>query len=396
MKYYRKFITLSMDGDKYSKAFGSVVLEHRDNIGKINVSLQGLRENTFFIVQLVKVEATSVGVTVGEITTNDKGNGNLRLELNPYNVSGSGYSLDSFDVVIIRIGNTKDLITPLVGYVDNIVFWKNNFKNFIKNNGDLKINDQIKIKQENVEEKTKENIKVESNLENKPISENKLKQCDIFFNSLYSKEEKTVIENKQGSGTKINDILRDEEIDFSSMVKKLQKEFEEIKLLTEDVDNIKYDEEREALEDDNDIVSEAYKNVPDEAIVNKTVTNKTDTEEITIENVMTNYAKIVPFEKSDNSVSWVLIGLEELALLKGDCYLFIRNPIFRTAKFLFGNLILGKYVNEEKYIIGVPDHYSKSNTDYMRRNGFLKFMSSKNKELEQGDLGYWLMPVKET
>lgn len=437
MNYFRKFITLGMEGDRNSKAFGSAILEYRDIAGKINVAVQNLRGNTNFLVQLVNVDGNSTGVTVGRLTTDERGKGSLRTDINPLNVANSGLKLDDFQVVIIRIGDTKELITPLVGYVNNIIPWKNNFKTFAKNT-EANIKKEVKELNNKVED-------IKSTLiEKKDIitkTEEKSKPSDLFFTNILATKEKDIEKIKEESKeakiedktevndfekiedvkeeireeikeeteakekTFIKDLFKQEEMDFADMVKRLQKEFEEIKHMTKvniDDDNMMA---KENIPAENELDIEPLEEVEDEAMEIESEETEEKIEpvknepmkkeyKITIDSIFTNNEKIKPFQEDESGITWILIGLEELALLPYDCYLFIKNPIFRTAQFMFGNLILGKYPDENKYIIGVPDFYNGLNSDYMRRNGFVKFMQTKDKKLEVGDLGYWIMVIK--
>ncbi len=136
-QYSRVFITLKSDSTGYGinnrMPSGRSIIEIRGNTGKVSVLVQDMKPNIIYRVYIISVsDSSSRGLPIGIISVDNKGKGELRVELDPLNVNGYGIPLEEFNVVSVFTGGDKNSMTPLVGYKDEILRWKNNFIDLMK------------------------------------------------------------------------------------------------------------------------------------------------------------------------------------------------------------------------------------------------------------------------
>ncbi len=379
--YFRKFINLEMEGRDKQKVFGTATIESRAGVGKINVNVENVRPMIDYIIELVKVTPKkSTGVPIGIITSDNRGHGKLKCE-----VDGDKINVADFDVIILKIKNTSELITPLVGYYNEKVQWRSNYSTTMKK--EKEATEQVKEEMKEPAKKLVEEIKKEPIkkvvLEEKtePLKPEPKENKEEPHMEKHKSAEKPVekisspqINKKETTETLINDLdsinlgkgLEGEDI-FIAMVEKLKNELKELKKITE--------EDKPPIEE------------------GKTV--YTDSQSIDINYYMDNSKNIMPFEKQSKDVSWREIDLDVLALLPGDNYKLIRNNYFRNSYKRFGKLILGKYIQDGKefYLVGVPDYYNSFEKNNIVKMGFIQFKCMTNIPVREKAKGYWIKPL---
>jgi hypothetical protein len=136
-QYSRRVVTLNQDrlgyGVKGKNPFGRCVLEIKENILKISLYVQNLKSGNYnFFIISVK-EGKSVGILLSPVKVKDDGKFEIKIENDPDNIEKSYIPIENFNAIAIVESDTKELLSPLVGYTLEIVRWKNNFEIHHKN-----------------------------------------------------------------------------------------------------------------------------------------------------------------------------------------------------------------------------------------------------------------------
>lgn len=125
--YFRKFITLSADNTTRGKSFGTLVVEKRDNINKINVSISNVRPSIKYSIIFGKIDdKNSCFANIGTFTSDEFGN--CAYKCTATRETLQNIELSEFDVCIIKICNANEVITPLVGYFHGKKKWREHYK----------------------------------------------------------------------------------------------------------------------------------------------------------------------------------------------------------------------------------------------------------------------------
>ncbi len=105
--------------------------------------------------------------------------------------------------------------------------------------------------------------------------------------------------------------------------------------------------------------------------------------------------RVKPFMRQNREVNWVKITLRDLTLLPIDHYKYANNVFVASAYKKWQHLILGitEDLSGRQYILGVPDRFSRQFKLNAGRLGFVQFKTCADKKAEDGDFGYWLMPI---
>ena len=130
MNYRRYFITLLPDSKGFEfngkEPLGSCVLEERGKSGKLSLWVQDLKAETSYKIVIILYEMGKfTGISLGSLYVDGKGKGDFKSELDS---SGflDGQDLSRMCAVAVIVGG-NELISPLVGYKDGPVIWKNHF-----------------------------------------------------------------------------------------------------------------------------------------------------------------------------------------------------------------------------------------------------------------------------
>ena len=115
--YTRKFVILRDDLNSILaiKPKGHVLLEIRENKGKMSINIDRCEKESFYKVYLVGANGQDfIEKEMGRIFTDERGKGNLEVFFNPKNVGDSEYSIDKYSAIVLRKG--KNVL--LTGYID--------------------------------------------------------------------------------------------------------------------------------------------------------------------------------------------------------------------------------------------------------------------------------------
>jgi len=413
MQYKRIFVTLKQENPNYAlvgEAMGRCIIESRGGQGKISFIVQNLKPQIIYKAYIIS-NIGSHDIMLGSLVIDSKGRGELKKNVNTYDVEGTGLSLGDFEAAVVLVGEKEEIISPLVGYVDREIRWKDAFRKSEEHKANTK-KDKEDLKKSEVNQEMKEDVREleseEKELIDEMTEEIKVNQVDEVIKDENLKEEASNEENqgeektltaaefkpvkdnipKIGSVFEMqseNNIQNNEFSDevkqdgihevFKVMAKEVNKQITEFKnyTLMIEKDIKKYDE------DDRNKKQNLSK-------------SKINSE---LEHTFLHNMKMVPFKKQLKSVRWVRISLKETVNLPIDFWNLINDPFIVNSFKKYNHLILGLYDGgkEKEYILGVPDVYKEENKARANAMGFIQFKCCDEVKLEENIHGYWIMPI---
>ena len=133
--YSRVFITLKEDRTGYGLAsrqpVGRCVVEARGESGKITFTVQDLKPGVVYEAFLMRANpAEAEGIPLGLIHVDNKGKGELKCNVTANNVLNSQIPVSGLNIAAVFVAGDKDLITPLVGFKDETIRWRQNFRTY--------------------------------------------------------------------------------------------------------------------------------------------------------------------------------------------------------------------------------------------------------------------------
>lgn len=115
-------------------------------------------------------------------------------------------------------------------------------------------------------------------------------------------------------------------------------------------------------------------------------------EEISIlEEILKKYERSKPFKEDEDQYVWVNINFSDMSTLPIDKRLIMNDPLIIELYKKYKHLILGKDINTNKYLFGVPDVFHEANEKKMEMMGFHMFKCCDLSEVYDDKHGYWLM-----
>jgi len=131
MNYHRYFIPLMPDSKgfelKGKTPLGRCVLEERGKSSKLSLWVQDLKPGTPYRIVLVLSEmGNHTGVILGTLYVDVKGKGEFKHEFDSFDLA-DGQGLSRLSTVVVMAAGGNELLSPLVGYKDGPVLWKNHF-----------------------------------------------------------------------------------------------------------------------------------------------------------------------------------------------------------------------------------------------------------------------------
>ncbi len=400
--YFRKFITLSHENGQKGKSFGTFVAEKRDGINKFNLSVSNIRPNLNYCITLIKVfEGSAKFVDIKTFTSDEFGSCSIRDEIKYTTLQN--IEIQEFDVCVIRIANSEELITPLVGYFNEKVKWREYYTSTPKPVEEKPIK---QIQKYEPKQEIKQEIKqVLDTVED--IMPLQTKPYEFGFNKPNEKEEFYInTPSKHSLNTNNNHVHVEVEnkiendLNISTRKYKLktpvkQAEYNPIISPIDDFDmtddNIKYT--NTSSDDMLEIIKGEIKSLKDIALESMKDDKKCAYEDLqtlpySIEGIFEKGEKIAPFKINGTDVDWVIIDYSDLVILDNNMN-FVRNPFVRNSYKKFSHFILGKCIEDTRtiYILGVPDYFNHEFEQDIRNIGFISFKESFNCTQQ----GYWII-----
>lgn len=133
--YSRVFITLKEDKTGFGLAsrqpVGRCVIEVRGEHGKITFTVQNLKPGIVYEALLMRANPSEAeGIPLGLIHVDEKGKGELKCSIIANNVLNSQIPVTEFNISAVFVAGDKDLVAPLVGFKDESMRWRQNFRLF--------------------------------------------------------------------------------------------------------------------------------------------------------------------------------------------------------------------------------------------------------------------------
>ncbi len=378
-EYFRKFITLSHENGQSGTSFGTAILEHRNGINKITVSLSKIRPNVTYCLILVKTFDKSAKFVETLTFKSDKlGNAYCKDEVS--NKTLENINLCDFDVCAIKIHDTNELITPLVGYLNDKVNWR---QFYIK--PEPKQNEKLQYEEPN---ETENSIHIKS----KPyeFGFNTEKNTKNFETEAINNAEIITPVSKRSIKIKKPDILKNYKL---QPVKQKKSSIEVINTL----DDFEYKDDNIKVKTESDVMLDNLKseiqNLKELALKSYKIETKCAFEDLlnlpcTLSEIFNNSDSIVPLKNNVTNIDWVIIDYSDLPMIDTD-YRFTKNPFIRNSYKKFSHFILGKCVEDgnDIYMLGVPDFFNHEYEENIRNLGFISFKESTIGTQQ----GYWLI-----
>lgn len=110
-----------------------------------------------------------------------------------------------------------------------------------------------------------------------------------------------------------------------------------------------------------------------------------------LEEVLNKYQRSKPFKEEDSQYIWVNISFSDISDLPLDRRLIMNDPAIISMYRKYNHMILGKDMNTNKYLFGVPDIFYEINEKKMEMLGFHMFKCCDLSEVYDEKHGYWLM-----
>jgi len=339
---------------------GRCVIEARGGTGKVQVYVQDLKPQVVYKAVLVKRGTDkSSGVCLGGVEVGPSRRCEVRFDINPDDIHGSGYVIEDFDTVAIIHQNGRINI-PLSGGNAIDGRWKVN----LEMHGAHK---KSPVHPEPIMRQTAEPL-IESQTE--PDAEEvmpfiRLASYDDLpgFNKTKEADTESVAQDENPHRT------------FTEIIQRVSLELNELAEITGAPDEENIPESEQMTEPDAEMEPEPE-----------------PVQEAENADMQTASTGVSPFE--GDTAAWKEITLKELALLPVDLFDYEQKAVVAAAYHLHGSLLLTGAPKDAQgtYIIGVPGIYTPEESRGFKRLGFYTFRG-KDGESGPGAEGYWLKEI---
>lgn len=430
-RYDKHFVMMRQEMSGFSigqrPAWGSCIMEIKNNKGRITATIQGLkklndnREYTLYVIG--GKGGKSGGISCGTIEVDQFGKGELRWDFDPDNICGTSLTVEELHTVAILAGEQQKygLTAPVVGYFGEKVNWKGNFQELAK-----KIPSASEPTQaiQPKSEKPAASIKEQKNSQKVAMKEHTLvaAEATVLEKPEKVKEESTQVHTNEAIAPAMAEAVlpRKEprsnfQENFKNMLIQFQKELSELEkhgvLTPKDMEKINAagqvppvkapaSEISKAQESPKELAKESPKTpkAPVE-VATQTSTVKEEGEVLEkkqeplsdLEYIFQKNDAILPFVGND--FSWRCISMEELAVLPKKYIAFMRDIFFIHSYRKYKHFILGRN-KEGKISLGLPSHYNPKDEKWAKQLGFHTFKPCGNEKVKPDCHGYWIMEVK--
>lgn len=440
-RYDKIFIMLKQDtfgySDGHKQIAGNACIEIKNGKGKLITYAQGLRQSKDSVYRVFMIAAGKsgvIGVGTSLLEIDDKGQGNAKWEFDVEDVGGTGIAVEDFNTVAVMVEETgmdkSLLVTPLVGYKDEKMTWKDRF-----------VCHNQKEKNKVIAPSQKEKANKVSN-ENLTPTKNTQKAShespDTLLQQYLSPNKNESIEDSNDESKQIPPIQQKSNPHKEQTLMPVKPEYESTKPATwNDSQTKKVDEEFPCADTDRQssdgILTTEKSNYatksdfygdfhimanqnPHDTFKEIAIRFKKEMEELEQEGVLTkeeicsiqkagtakqmsdidlifsDNTKMIPFGEKDK-INWVRICLDEMIALPIKDTSVMRLPLVVSAYRKYQHLIVGKMENEDKrqYFFGAPDCYEPDYKMNAAHSGFSQFQCCDNSNPNKGSYGYWLM-----
>ncbi|MCL2373538.1 MAG: hypothetical protein FWC78_09100 [Defluviitaleaceae bacterium] len=113
----------------------------------------------------------------------------------------------------------------------------------------------------------------------------------------------------------------------------------------------------------------------------------------TLQQIFNANPPIIPFTNLGHNISWVKLASTQNTPTPINRPNLFTEPFVLAAFGQHEHIILGLASDMQKYIIGLPSHYTPEDRKHARRLGFGQFKCTETEHPARGEFGYWLMLV---
>ncbi len=409
--YSRNFITLKQERHGFNSSTkepsGRCIIEIKDGKGKLSTYAQGLKQlqngEMYRVYLIAPKEAVSWGVPCGWLNIDQKGKGEVSLEFDPSDMSGSGIDIEDFKIVCVLVkkeGSQTEIVAPLVGYKDIPCIWKNNFKEYNSNEPT-----EISSK----EDKQPASV-VKLTTTPNPSYYDKILGNNNYGNPTYTPEmpleteepiefpeipEPTEMPEPLDIPETSEPTLELYEMDTKNELFASENDFYgDLSPSITKHDKPAHENFLEAVHQINSKVDLSYYEMVTYDPLTYSNSDKHHTNDL--DHIMKNNTTLTPFANQNRDVKWVRITVDEIVTLPIDCWKYMNHPFIISASKKYNHLILGKFADngKVKYVLGVPGEYNQAYKLHASKLGFKQFKPCENKNNPTAtDYGYWLMII---
>ncbi len=352
-KFYRRITELKEDMLGYTMKtkpnYGYCKIEARNDKCRINITIHDLKPQTQHVykVNLIKVLEHEIKmITLGVLEIDDANCGTLKITTKTNHVMETDHTIEEFGVVAVFLISPEDptigVITPLVGFINEEVNWKNS----------IHLNTLDSSVVSNSQEEKEEPV---SNT--KPSHSDKEQEVKKQVNKKIDKEE-------------VKEIHKEKDEELSKKIRKEQIESEE------------------AIE---------VKDISDQTFdIIKSHFDKKELKEI-YDNIFREYPSMSPFENKFKSHVFIRIEPSDIIYLPIQTWMFTNNPFLLNGYRKYKHLLLGRekeqLTDEYYFILGVPAIFYPKDKVAAYIYGFKKFVCCKEVKPKAGEYGYWIVEI---
>ena len=369
---------------------GRCILEDRGKSAKLSLWAQDLKTGKPYRIMLILSEMGKfTGAALGSLYVDAKGKGEFKYEFDASTLA-DGQGISRVCAVAVLAGGVNELISPLVGYKDGPVLWKNHFtspdsekKNKVPDTPVVRaINAEAPAVADTapVSKAVPDTPAVTEAVEVNGISENDKPDPAVSVET-HADTEMPVT----GPEPEMSDRENEPAVgnDFRFFEKGLWAD--------------EYGGEQDFYDSLYNETAYTHQNPPPpEEKPELGAQEPADDETLSsLKEILDNNIEINPFDSKTPGEKWVRISLREPVYLPMDYRYFMNHPFIIAAYKKYNHMILGCMDDEGNYFLGVPGVYEPQHKNALRQLGFTQFKTVKDsEELRQNDYGYWLAPIK--
>ncbi len=385
--YNRVYINLVEESKRYAednkKIYGKCILEEKNNVGKIIVQVENLKQTDYYTYLLVSQHGQYIAVPFDKLNNKFQ----LKKEIANGYINNTKFLLKDVLAVMVGVKENDKLIPVLIGYKKDKINYKGNFYVYNKKSEKQKDvtppNKKVDVKYKEIK---KNDTEEKSDVINIPETKNlntthKSFEVEIDVNTTNEADKKSnepyVETNTDKDKAKADDFFGElfsgdddsSENLFSNILTRFKEEIDEIKYISE-------------------VSNDEFAKI-NNSILQVDLTN----EHGDLNYIFEHNNKIKPYIKQNKNVEWVTIDLKELTVIDNKCWELRRNPFVMQGYGRYGHLILGKYAKDESdcYLIGIPSKYDENNITTAKEMGVIQYKPCDNKELLNSVPGYWII-----
>ena len=427
-RYDKVFLMLRQETAGYSMGqrapWGSCVMEIKNGIGRINLTVQGLRpirRGRYAVYAIAGEREKQNNFFCGVLMPDAAGHGELKWDFNPDDLEGKDVTAEDLNTVAILAEADGGFSVPLSAYFGEKVEWRTYFKKTTSKKESNKVlkktkepskdatlvaaeavavdmpsfelpkinwkKDEPKVESAKPIEEKKESHQAEQKKESAKSAVQKKESYHGSFRGLLEKFRQELDELQDTGVFSNKEMERIERAGRRNLQKEAVSEAVNIMPIEEEtVETI----ENIAVDTPEDTVEAVEENKVEEAVEENEVAVEENEAEVAVDIpekylMLKENTDIYPFE--EETTPWKCISLEEMVLLDDIPLSWMKDYFFLIPMKKYHHFIWKPEV--EGYSFGVPGMDTSEDRAKAEKLGFSKF-----KKMQNGDLGYWILTKK--